>query len=302
MGFEQLAELRQQLAMQAEKNRENDKEKRAPGKPAPRSDKTGSGAKPAAKQQGKGAPRQDKPGAPRERTGARPEEGANRPDRNAAGQGKNTARAQRPARPTRPARPDVDPVVLTISRLQREFPVAFPKKPAAKVPLKLGIHQELLLQSETLGLPNEDITLAIKTWCRGSRYWACLVEGVARIDLNGEANGTVTAIEAQRARQLERRQRATAIKSKKAAAAGTEGTTGDAAATSEGAATDTAAATSETAVTAAASATGEVAGQAVDVSVKADAVATDAASPSPAPAAVQQDAPSADKPSEDEKA
>lgn len=230
MGFEQLAELRQQLAMQAEKNRENDKEKREPGKPAPRSDKSGSSVKPAAKQQGKGAPRQDKSGTPRERSGARPEQGANRPDRNASGAGKNTARPQRAARPPRPARPDVDPVVLTISRLQREFPVAFPKKPAAKVPLKLGIHQELLLQSETLGLPNEDITLAIKTWCRGSRYWACLVEGVARIDLNGEANGTVTAIEAQRARQLERRQRATAIKSKKAAAAGTEGTSNDAAA------------------------------------------------------------------------
>ncbi len=127
--------------------------------------------------------------------------------------------SQRPATPKnnqKNAEP-VDPVVITISRLQRLFPKAFPKKPAPKVPLKLGIHKELHLQAETLKLTPEEITEAVKTWCQGSRYWACMVQDAPRLDLSGEPSGTVTAAEAQFAKKLAARQRANAAKSRKAA-------------------------------------------------------------------------------------
>lgn len=127
--------------------------------------------------------------------------------------------SQRPAAPRnsqKNAEP-VDPVVITISRLQRLFPKAFPKKPAPKVPLKLGIHKELHLQAEALKLTPEEITEAVKTWCQGSRYWACMVQDAPRLDLSGEPSGTVTAAEAQFAKKLASRQRANAAKSRKAA-------------------------------------------------------------------------------------
>lgn len=123
--------------------------------------------------------------------------------------------------------PPADPVVLAIARLQRQFPNAFPRKPADKIPLKLGIHNDLYAQSEALKLSQEELKEAVKTWCQGSRYWACLTEGATRVDLNGDAAGTVTAPEAQRARQLAWRQRNEARKA--AAAARKPAETSDAA-------------------------------------------------------------------------
>lgn len=109
----------------------------------------------------------------------------------------------------------VDPVVITISRLQKQFPQAFPKKPAPKLPLKLGIHKDLYAQAEALKLTNAEIKEAVKTWCQGSRYWACMTEGAARLDLNGEPAGEVTAADAQHAKQLANRRRSHAIRSRK---------------------------------------------------------------------------------------
>lgn len=101
--------------------------------------------------------------------------------------------------------PPVDPIVLTIGRLQKLFPKAFPKSPAPKVPLKIGVHQDLLAQSQAIKIPEADLKEAIKTWCWGTRYWACIVEGAERVDLDGNAVGTVTANEASQARNLESR-------------------------------------------------------------------------------------------------
>lgn len=219
MGFEQLAALRQQLTEQAEQ------ERRARQKSSPASDK-----------QSASDVRPGKPGAPQGRTGkpGKPSPHAGKPGSSGnagksgapaqPGKAGSSARSGKPggaqasgSRPSTPAQ-DVDPVVVTISRLQRKFPKAFPKKPAAKVPLKLGVHEELLGQAEALGLPAEDITLAIKTWCQGARYWACLVENAARVSLDGEAVGVVTAVEAKRARQLAHRQRTGGAKRKKPSA------------------------------------------------------------------------------------
>jgi ProP effector len=143
MGFEQLAELKEQLA------------KRAEAKPV------GVKAKPVAK-------------APR---------------------------ARRPA-PSGDSKP-VDPVVITIGKLQKKFPRAFPKNPAPKVPLKVGIFEDLLIHATELGLTAPELRAAIKTWCRGSRYWTCLVEGAARVDLSGGEAGRVSPQDAVRAKSLE---------------------------------------------------------------------------------------------------
>jgi len=130
---------------------------------------------------------------------------------------------QTPRKPRRNPRPAatkkdeaVDPVVVAISRLQRLYPKAFPKRPDPKVPLKLGIHKDLHERIETIKLSKEEITEAVKTWCQGSRYWSCLVEETARLDLDGNPSGTVTVAEARFAKQLAARRRAEAIRQRKA--------------------------------------------------------------------------------------
>ncbi len=105
----------------------------------------------------------------------------------------------------RPPEKDVDPVVMSISRLQRQFPKAFTKHPAPKVPLKLGTYNDLLLHAKELKLDEAQIKLAVKTWCESRRYWACMVEGAPRLDLLGEAAGVVTAADAARAKHLSSR-------------------------------------------------------------------------------------------------
>lgn len=104
----------------------------------------------------------------------------------------------KPAKPTKP----VEPVVLAIAKFQKRFPLAFPRKPAPKVPLKIGIFEDLVKHAQELGLSELELRDAIRTWCRGTRYWACLVEGAARVDLAGAATGQVLARDASRALQL----------------------------------------------------------------------------------------------------
>ena len=113
---------------------------------------------------------------------------------------KRTERAARPAR--EPATP-TDPVLLLIRKLQNRFTATFPKKPAPKVPLKIGVFEDLMTHATELGADEAQLRAAIKTWCGGSRYWACMIEGAARIDLAGNSAGVVTAADANRARRLE---------------------------------------------------------------------------------------------------
>jgi ProP effector len=97
----------------------------------------------------------------------------------------------------------VDPVVKSIGRLQKRFPNVFPKNPAPKLPLKVGIFEDLAVHAKDLSLSETELRDAIKTWCRGSRYWKCLVEGAARVDLTGAEAGKVTAQEAAGAQRLQ---------------------------------------------------------------------------------------------------
>jgi len=186
MGFEQLAELRKQLAKEAR----------------------------AAKEQARAtdAEKSPRPAAPRQRD-AQGERGA-KGHREAKGQheakGPRDAKAPRgeargprgEARPHQmPKAEPVDPVVRVIGKLQKRFPAAFPKNPAPKVPLKIGVLADLLSHAEELALNEAQIREAVSTWCRGSRYWACLVDGAARVDLEGAPAGSVTARDAAFARR-----------------------------------------------------------------------------------------------------
>ncbi len=177
MGFEQLAALKAQLTKEAKAKKQQ--EERTAGKPAP-------AAKQGGKPEAKAAPKH----------GAKP---ATNPATNPA------AKAARPSRPGGQARsgdktPPVDPVVRVIGKLQKRFPAAFPKNPAPKVPLKVGILADLMAQAADLQLNEAEIREAVSTWCRGSRYWACLTDGAARVDLSGEPAGAVTARDAAFAR------------------------------------------------------------------------------------------------------
>jgi ProP effector len=168
MGFEQLAELKKQLTREAKAKAREKAE--------------------AAKPQSSGAPGQKQ--AQKPTRGPRPA----KPSRPHAG-----APAQ-----AKPPAPQVDPVVHVIGKLQKRFPAAFPKNPAPKVPLKIGILADLVAQAESLKLSEDEIREAVSTWCRGSRYWACLTDGAARVDLNGEPAGVVTTRDATFARKQAR--------------------------------------------------------------------------------------------------
>lgn len=170
MGFEQLAALKAQLTKEAKLKKQQEQ----------------AAEKPAAKQGPKHAPR------PGPKPGAAPSAKGDRP-----------ARAARPsgnARPSEKSAPPVDPVVRVIGKLQKRFPAAFPKNPAPKVPLKVGILADLIAQASELQLSEAEVREAVSTWCRGSRYWACLTDGAARVDLTGASAGVVTARDAAFAR------------------------------------------------------------------------------------------------------
>ncbi|MBN3846539.1 Fertility inhibition FinO-like protein [Paraburkholderia sp. Ac-20342] len=186
MGFEQLAELKKQLAAA-----------RAAAESGGKPDRK-SAARPASKSAAKPDARSgSKPGAkPGSRPDAKP--GA-RPARPPQAQPQSRGAAQ--TRPVADAKP-VDPVVRSIGRLQKRFPVAFPKNPAPKLPLKIGIFEDLVVHAKDLSLTEAELRDAIKTWCRGGRYWKSLVEGAARVDLTGTEAGKVTAQEAAGAQRL----------------------------------------------------------------------------------------------------
>jgi ProP effector len=176
MGFEQLAVLKQQL----EKEKQA---KRAQSKPA---------AKPAHKPASKDAskPASKPVSAP---VSSKPVAKPSRPPRPAA----------RPAAPVAVRSKPVDPVVLTIGKLQKRFPKAFPKNPSPKVPLKIGIFEDLLAHATEMALSETELRAAIKIWCRGSRYWTAMVEGAIRVDLSGEEAGRVSPEDGVRATKLE---------------------------------------------------------------------------------------------------
>jgi ProP effector len=212
MGFEQLAKLRDELAKKANAER---KQKQAD--------------KPADKQAERHA--DEKQAAPAGARNAKPKDTKSRDARDAKPAHKHTRPAGKPegkradggkgaqARPAAKQNPNpVDPVVHTIGKLQKRFPLAFPKNPAPKLALKIGILEDLLAQAGELKLTEQEVRDAVSTWCRGSRYWASLTEGAPRVDLNGAQTGTVTAADSAFARRRAGGRTKPAVKGSEAAA------------------------------------------------------------------------------------
>ncbi|WP_440465871.1 ProQ/FinO family protein [Pseudomonas sp. YH-1] len=114
---------------------------------------------------------------------------------------------RKPKAPPQEKPREQDPALEAIWRLQRHFPLAFPVNPAPKVPLKEGILKDAEQHLAQLGITSEQLKLGVAAWCRGARYWASMVENAPRLDLNGQAVGSVTAAQALHAKQQASRQR-----------------------------------------------------------------------------------------------
>lgn len=104
----------------------------------------------------------------------------------------------RKAAPQKPAW--LEYVYYGVELLKAHYPQCF-KEPAEVKPLKVGIKQDLVKHLST----REDIILSDKTCMIKSlsyyvttlNYFKNMLEGIPRIDLNGESAGIVTAEEAQ---------------------------------------------------------------------------------------------------------
>jgi hypothetical protein len=83
--------------------------------------------------------------------------------------------------------------------LTERFPNCFKPFGQPKLPLKIGIDKDIIAAAPDLSGHNIRGTLGIYTRTPG--YHKVLVEGAARIDLNGNPAGTVTEKEAQQAAQ-----------------------------------------------------------------------------------------------------
>ena len=187
MGFEQLAVLKQQF----EKEKQA---KRAQSKPV---------AKPAHKPVSNQASKPTSNQASKPTAKPIPKQATAPDSKPVAKPPRHPRPAARPAAPVAVRSKPVDPVVLTIGKLQKRFPKTFPKNPSPKLPLKIGIFEDLLAHATELALSETELRAAIKIWCRGSRYWTSMVEGAIRVDLSGEEAGRVSPEDGVRATKLE---------------------------------------------------------------------------------------------------
>jgi ProP effector len=89
-------------------------------------------------------------------------------------------------------------VKAAISELVTAFPAAFTLDPMLVRPFKLGIKDDLYLQSD---ISHRRITAALRAYCNSVHYLKATTEGAVRIDLAGVAAGTVTATEAHHAKE-----------------------------------------------------------------------------------------------------
>src|SRR5579872_807503 len=105
----------------------------------------------------------------------------------------------------------------TIEELMSAFPAAFMRDPSRVRPLKLGIRDDIYERS---GISHRRIIAALRSYCSSTEYLTATKEGAARIDLDGESVGVVTATEAEHAaRALQRMTKMAAKRTRKSAAA-----------------------------------------------------------------------------------
>ncbi len=79
-----------------------------------------------------------------------------------------------------------------IDTLQELYPLAFPKNPLDKVPLAIGITEQLFEIKDELGVSKKIIQVAMDLWCTGLRYKNALKNiGSPRYNLDGSQSGHV---------------------------------------------------------------------------------------------------------------
>jgi ProP effector len=100
-----------------------------------------------------------------------------------------------------------------IARLADLFPKAFAVNAILRKPLKVGIANDLTSKVDGMITPL-DVHRALAAYCGSVGYLRHMKAGAARLDLDGNAAGTVTAEEAEQARK-----RLVATLTKRAAAA-----------------------------------------------------------------------------------
>jgi len=76
-----------------------------------------------------------------------------------------------------------------VAQLRERFRAIF--TPANCRPLKIGIHNELV----ALGFDREMVVVGLRSYCGSSGYLSALRDGAARIGLDGQPTGVVTAEE-----------------------------------------------------------------------------------------------------------
>jgi ProP effector len=81
----------------------------------------------------------------------------------------------------------------TIAELIAAFPLAFSTEPEQIKPLGIGIKQRIYAQWK---LSHREIDHALRHYTGQVDYLRTVIEGAVRVDLDGTANGTVTAKEA----------------------------------------------------------------------------------------------------------
>ena len=86
----------------------------------------------------------------------------------------------------------------TITVLADLFPACFFVYERRRRPLKIGICEEVIAALAGAATPQE-IARALRMYCGHVGYLAACTEGAPRIDLNGEAAGTVSATDAKNA-------------------------------------------------------------------------------------------------------
>jgi ProP effector len=97
---------------------------------------------------------------------------------------------------SKPPRTSADDAARVVATLQKNFPRAFPRGPAHKVPLQVRILKDVLAHAALIQLSERDIRNGIELCYQDYRYWTSLTEGNVRIDLHGAVVGAVSADEA----------------------------------------------------------------------------------------------------------
>jgi sRNA-binding protein len=88
-----------------------------------------------------------------------------------------------------------------IALLADRYPKAFAVQNQRRLPLKLGIHGDIVASIGGALTPKE-LRRALRWYTGSLGYLREMLAGAARIDLQGDPSGVVTATEAQRAREM----------------------------------------------------------------------------------------------------